>query len=64
MKHCLTKAASMRNCITHSSNQQIRLAHEIRICRGDFDGVNHPETAGVFQDVFAEGGCVASVPDP
>ncbi len=54
----------MRNCITHSSNQQIRLAHEIRICQGDFDGVNHLETAGVFQDVFVEGGCVASVPDP
>ena len=29
-----------------------------------FAEVNHPETAGVFRDVFAEGGCVASVPDP
>ena len=37
---------------------------EIWICREDFVGVNHPKTAGVFQDVFAEGGCVASVPDP
>ena len=36
----------------------------IWICREDFVGVNHPETAGVFQDVFADGGCVASVPDP
>ena len=36
----------------------------IWICGGDCGGVNHPRAVEVFQDVFAEGGCVVSVPDP